>query len=511
MTSLQVARTSRWFRIALLLALAASSRSSLAETAAAPPAVPPACGCADELDALVAKVEANYVGYHLSLPTMDRVGYESAKRELRARAAAATDETCFLTLREYVERFHDPHLFLSEQPEPGEAEAARLEAAAESLPWDEAKVRAYLDRNAGKLDPVEGIWYSDTARFGVVRDVSGKGRDFVAVLLTEGAPHWKAGQVKAELTKQADGNYEVRYYYGNHTLHHLRGELYKRVLLRMAPAFWGRAYPLRPEDAGVLDATNPRNPTLRVLDRGVVVVSMPSHDGPYHDPLEQLVAANLAALEAAPWLIIDVRGDEGGGAQTSAPLEPFYTSERKRPRPQYEGKEVVVASADLVSYYEKLLKAQQPGSIYETRFTDLVARMRREPGKVIATDIWGGVPEARPTPRPAGKRPRKVAILLDRGTVSAGEAFILSAWVNEGVTLYGERSGGSIDYQSVSMVPLACTTHALWVGYPTMGGSDRLPAGGFNATGIVPDVPIPPGEADPIRFVVEHELGPAKP
>jgi len=36
-----------------------------------------------------------------------------------------------------------------------------------------------------------------------------------------------------------------------------------------------------------------------------------------------------------------------------------------------------------------------------------------------------------------------------------------------------------------------------------MGGSDRLPEGGANATGIEPDVPIPSDVTDPVAWILE--------
>ena len=468
-------------------------------------AEPPACGCAEEFDSLVQKVEANYIGFHLSLPTLDRARYEASKAATRRAVAAASDENCFQTLRSYIKQFPDGHLFLSEmQPELSAEEQARLAAAAETLPWTEESVRSYLDRNAGQLDPVEGIWYSDSSRFGIVRDRQSPRRDFVAVLLSGGGEAWKPGQVKAELLSRPDGSFDVRYYYGDHSLHHLEGTVHKGLLLRMAPIMWGKAYPVRPADAGLLDAQNPRNPTIKALGNGAWVVSMPSHDGPYYEPLERLVAAHLEQLREARLIIVDLRGNEGGGAQTSAPLAPFYESAQSQPRRAFSGKEVVVSSPDQIDYFQRIAGNMEPGSAWQKRFQALVERMRREPGKVLATDVWANPPEPPPAPAPAHPKPEHFAILIDRGTVSAAEAFVLSAWKSKRVTVFGERSGGSIDYQSVYMVPLDCRTHGVMLGYPTIGGSEHLPAGGFNAEGIPPDVRIGPEVADPIQFIVEH-------
>ncbi|MFL6293964.1 MAG: S41 family peptidase [Thermoanaerobaculia bacterium] len=467
-------------------------------------AAPPACGCAEEFDSLVQKVEADYIGFHLGLPTLDRARYEASKTAIRRAAAAASDEDCFQTLRPYVTQFRDGHHFLSEQLELSAEEQARLAAAAETLPWTKESVRSYLDGNAGHLDPVEGIWYSDSGRFGVVRERQSPRRDFVAIVLSGGGDAWKPGQVKAELVRRADGSFDVRYFYGDHSLHHLEGTIYKGVLLRMAPAVWGKAYPVRPTDAGLLDARNPRNPTIKPLDGGAWVVSMPSHDGPYREPLERLITEHLDQLRASPLIIVDLRGNEGGGAQTSDPLAPFYESAKTQPRRTYSGQEAVVSSPDQIAYFQRLVGGMQPGSAWDKRFKALVERMQREPGKVVVADVWGNPPEPPPPHPPAYPRPEHFAILIDRGAVSAAEAFVLTAWKSDRVTIFGDRSGGSIDYQSVSIVPLACRSHGLMLGYPTMAGPEHLPAGGFNAEGIPPDVRIGPEVADAIQFIVDY-------
>src|SRR5689334_19092840 len=95
-----------WGLAALLSALPAMA---LAES-------PPVCGCPEVFDSLVQKVEANYVGFHLGLPTLDRARYEASKAAIRRAAAAASGENCFQALLPYVKQFQDGHLFLSEDP-----------------------------------------------------------------------------------------------------------------------------------------------------------------------------------------------------------------------------------------------------------------------------------------------------------------------------------------------------------------------------------------------------------
>jgi C-terminal processing protease CtpA/Prc len=145
----------------------------------------------------------------------------------------------------------------------------------------------------------------------------------------------------------------------------------------------------------------------------------------------------------------------------------------------------------------------EPGGAYEKRFQELVERMKREPGKVVVADVWGNPPGGPEPPGPKFAKPENFALLVDRGSVSAAEAFVLAAWKSDRVTLFGAPTGGSIDYQSVSIVPLACATHGLRLGYPTLASSENLPKGGFNAAGIPPDVPIGPQIEDQLKFVVD--------
>ncbi|NOT35249.1 MAG: hypothetical protein HOP12_13985 [Candidatus Eisenbacteria bacterium] len=117
------------------------------------------------------------------------------------------------------------------------------------------------------------------------------------------------------------------------------------------------------------------------------------------------------------------------------------------------------------------------GSAHQKRVDELVERMEREPGQVIATDVSGGGDDSKYKPSIVYPEMKHFAMLMDHGTESAAEAFVMSAWPYDRVTLFGENSGGTIDYQSVAMVPLACTRQGLYLGYPTLGSSEFLPRG----------------------------------
>ena len=141
------------------------------------------------------------------------------------------------------------------------------------------------------------------------------------------------------------------------------------------------------------------------------------------------------------------------------------------------GHSVVVASPDNVAYFERAQWAPK----------GLVARLRAAaPGTVVPFADEASV-ETTPEDPPAARGPDRVAIVVDRMTVSAAEAFVLKAMRREKVTVYGEPTGNSIDYQTVSIVRFGCPAAGLYLGYPTIVGSHLLPEGGVRPTGIVPD------------------------
>ena len=141
---------------------------------------------------------------------------------------------------------------------------------------------------------------------------------------------------------------------------------------------------------------------------------------------------------------------------TSA-LMPFLVTKAKRPtRFESDAHAVVLSSPDNIAYFGQM---QSQGWVP----ANLVERMRANPGTVIPFDDPNSANSAQPESAAdsATPLPRNVAILMDGAVVSAGEAFVLNAMKNEKVTLFGENTGGVIDYQSVTIVNLPKMNHPM--------------------------------------------------
>ena len=458
--------------------------------------------CADDFEALVAKVQENYAGYAIEVAGRRDAEHDALVERVRDRAAAAgSAEECIYALREYTAWFRDPHLFIGQFPAYDSARLAALAATVERVPLSRANAVARFD-GAPELDPIEGIWYDETTEIAVVPDTAAGPGEFLGVVVSSSSDSWRAGEVKARITRTNDRAYRVGLRMDDHTPRYIEGELYKDdLLLRLAPFAWGRRYPIRPHQEGLLHPFDPRAPQLVVRSAEAIVLSIPSHDPKYRAALEALVRQHAAALEGAPLLIVDLRGNEGGSSGTTRVLEPYYYSaarpDQSTPDTSKAAWPVVLASPANLRAFERWKDWYSPEPEW---LTTLLVELEQRTGELVA--FPGSRATDRPPPARISENPGRFAVLVDRGVVSAGEAFVLEARRYDRVTVYGQPTGGSIDYQNVQMLRLADEERGFVVGYPTLAASATLPEGGHNGTGILPDVEIGPGVEDPIGFIL---------
>jgi C-terminal processing protease CtpA/Prc len=160
----------------------------------------------------------------------------------------------------------------------------------------------------------------------------------------------------------------------------------------------------------------------------------------------------------------------------AVPLLPFLWQEPRRDTPSVAAPPIVLSSPATIAFWERSGWAPR----------GLIARLRAAPGEIVP---FTNPPEVFHIPRPArvSRFDQQVMLFVDGATVSAAEQLVL--WARElgrGVVI-GQPTGGSIDYQSAWFQRLACRAMGQTLMLPALASSSALPAGGVNATGIVPD------------------------
>ncbi|HEX4681320.1 MAG TPA: S41 family peptidase, partial [Gemmatimonadaceae bacterium] len=259
---------------------------------------------------------------------------------------------------------------------------------------------------------------------------------------------------------------------------------------------WAKEYPLDPNDVGLVDTGDPRRPTLRIGE-GTLVVSIPSHSPAYAPVLDSLVRRNAARLRATPRLIVDLRGNEGGSSWMTDVLLPYVLSDSLlAARYPERAPAMMLSSPDQVSYARSAF-----GSDTSAFVRSLLDRLQSHPGRFVTFEPPG---EERPEPKPDSivHGPSRVGVMIDGGTVSASEVFVLRALRSARVTVFGEPTEGALDYQSTAIARVVPSPARWFLGYPTITRDTLLPLDGMRGHGIAPQVRVDwTGLADPIGWV----------
>lgn len=454
--------------------------------------------CAALFDDLKTRIETDYIGYAMAIaPDAGRLArYRAAAARARTRASAAAPADCTFALRALTDHLDDPHVFLLERPELSAEAAAASLAARPRWPGTTPAARA-------GAEGLEGAWAGPEFDAVVVAD--GRGR-FTAVVTRARAPAWAVGDVAARFETRGGEVLATLYRAEDRAPIRYRAALQRDgLLLHMPPITWGRRTDARaPQDAG-FNPEKPRAPTFAALGPKASILSIPSFSPEHREAIAALLAAHDAEIRARGLLVIDLRGNEGGSSGLGALLEPWYGSAAPRPDTGPRPNPTALASARMIAYFSGLRDSLPQGE--DRAFFDaFIARMQAAPGRLVAFFESPDQAAQLMAPRPAPvlhPEPAQVAILVDRHTVSAAEAFLLAARRSPRVTVFGENTGGSIDYQNVAMFGLGQGPLRHTLGLPTSAASDELPAKGFNATGVPVDVPLA-GERDWVGAVLRR-------
>ena len=446
--------------------------------------------CRRALDSLDSKLRQNYAGFLLELTGAKRSEYDDVLTRARRDADSQALDRCYPVLARFIAWFDDPHLFVY-QSQQVDSSVARLRAAALThVPINEAGAQAALAARAGALDPIEGIWYNGPLRVAILREEEPPSRRFIGVVVASDTAAWPVGVIRSRFTGRPDGSYNATLLTREFAELELEVRIHKNVLMRFSPGIWGKAFPVAPADTGLLDPVDPRRPHVSIRS-DAVLFSIPSHDPAYTRIVDSLTRAYLPAIREKGALIIDLRGNEGGGSQTTRALNPLIASRVRRPTPYDSGEAVMLSSPAQIAYAKRFTGTDTSAFVRQ-----LVARMEANPGKLVLLET---TPES-PGPEPVTEGDWRVVVLIDGGTVSAAEVLVLRALRSERATVVGEPTAGALDYQSVSIIGLGIGDYRWGLGYPTITAHADLPRRGMRGKGIAPEIPLANlGTADALK------------
>jgi hypothetical protein len=460
--------------------------------------------CRAELAWVTEFAATNYSGFE-SKTAGDRLdGYRDLVRQLETEAALAeTEAECDVLLRRWAGFFQDGHLSLGRRgPATGDAVAATAspptdgEIRARFADWPsrnltETEGRAALDALGGRRDPVEGIWESGDAAYRgiVVRNDEAPGRYIMSILRADSV-WWLPGQVKAIFEGSGADAYDIRFFMRDHSEQAWTGSVDRNVLVMGQGSTWFRVYPALPDDVArdaYLDSHN-RRFAARGEAPGTVVLHLPSFDDPVR--MDSLFAAEADRIRDAERLLIDLRGNGGGSDYNFRALVPLLYTDPIR----IVSNEVLATPANIAANAALAADTTIPAGIRE-QLSRQVEDMKASEGG------WLPFPDRTHELSEVLERPARVAVLVDGRCASSCEQFLLMARQSRKVTIYGEPTAGILDFGNVRSATMPSGTLRLF--YPTTR-SKRLPHAPVDGIGVLPDVLVPDGHADPVAWVLDR-------
>ncbi len=226
-------------------------------------------------------------------------------------------------------------------------------------------------------------------------------------------------------------------------------------------------------------------PALEALSRKTLLLRIPSFEGKYRDALAHLIGEKRGELMDHEDWIVDVRGNQGGSDSTYEALLPWLLPD------EYEdvGAKWLVTPANIEGQ-RNVCKLMAPGDkVCESYSAQAVQRMEGAAAGTYVSQEPGPEIHYRRIAHPESVgRPKRVAVLFDKGCGSSCEEFLLTVRQSFNVKLLGRPSHGSLDYSNLRPYTLPSHERLLW--YAT-SRSDRLPDLPVDVMGIQPDIFLP--------------------
>lgn len=207
--------------------------------------------------------------------------------------------------------------------------------------------------------------------------------------------------------------------------------------------------------------------------------------------LDSILTINDSLIKSSKTFIIDLRRNFGGNIETSYRLLDYlYTQPYVFPGACYlpisETIESIKTAANDTS--------DQYTAVEKKEYRELVGRLIAAKGKIICDTM-------RITSPVVASKIKNVAIITNRKTFSAAEIFLLVAKQSKIVTVFGEPTGGMVDFGWAFEHKLPCDRYSLALPVQT---NTNYPKYAFDKKGIGPNIRLNSEEKDWIDDVIKY-------
>ena len=465
--------------------------------------VTPPCDCPSVLQQVSRKVADNYAGWTDKVTAKTKPAHDHLLDSLQRQATnATTDAACFQLLKAYKAFFRDGHFQVElRSTSTGSVSTPAPVAGIRTIPLSEEQAQHLLRDSAKKHHPVEGIWETPERSYKLAIIPDPQSADsLVGVVLASTNPRWTPGLVKLKLATSGPAAGQVLY----------RNAAFDEESLRLAQTgnlfriggygYWLRRFPQTVTDDELQTVARQAAPIeFRQLNPQVAYLRVTSFNVP-KSQVDSMVRVHQSALRQTPTLIIDIRDNGGGSNSSFASLLPLMNTNNFQDTHTYTR-----TSPDNIAAEEAMVSRARAGhwdtdSVLNAWAAE-VARAKAHPNQLYRTE------GERITIDSVLTNPARVAVLMNANCYSSAEYFAFYAKQSRKAKLFGQHTGGVMDYGNVRNQVLDCPRFVVRLPTTRSGWVDTAP---IDNKGFLPDVVIPATEPDWVDYVVRYYQSPAE-
>ena len=359
----------------------------------------------------------------------------------------------------------------------------------DTIDVDIEKFETYLGKSK---DKIEGIWTSGGYKVGIIK----QDNNYSAFIISSQNKSWKQSEIKFKL-KQNDN---AVYYMGNHTQESDTYSVIKNSIIyfQNTEVAFIKEFPL-PQLTNE-NLTKELNELegfyIKSISEKTLLFKISSFDYSYTERIEKLIESNKQLLEQYNNLIIDLRGNGGGTDYGYRPILPYlYTNPVRHLSGEYLVTQTLI---DGLSNWTKTADKEKYVDEIENVKTDL-KRMEGKIGQFIPYDAEASFGYTEQDS--IYLYPKNVILLIDGGSASSTEKFVLDAKQSKKVKVLGSPTYGAVDYISLREFDIDCIDYTLYM--PTVRMM-RLPDYPLDNIGVQPDIYMDKYVKDWVQYAKEY-------
>jgi hypothetical protein len=471
--------TSKLFLAGIMAAATITANAQATQTAQN---APENCRCEESFEWLKSTFEANDAGFGYIVERKGRAAYD-LHNQMTLEKARATENPyeCTALLGEWLRFFRRGHIGIQPlfRSAPAAPAAQNIQNAQPSEPemW-KGNIAAFEKQIAARQDvDYEGVWkMNDTYTLGL----KAEGDGYTGFIISSNEEGWTQGQVRMKITREGDRWHTTYYTNARRAIRIGKPELIENRVLRLETGLILKrvnpALPSDPQIEGYVKFLTTREPYFEQLNPTTLYLRIPSFDVEYRAVIEKIISDNRDKLLSTENLIIDVRGNGGGGDGSWSELfSLLYTN------PVWTHGVAFRSTPLNIEQYSEIMNIEGLDMSVRLQIAAMVDKMKARPGEFVPMDDTDVRVETLDT---VHEYPRSVGIIVDGSCASTTEQFLLAAKQSRKVKLFGVTTRGALDASNILTADSPDGRYRLRY---TSSLSSRIPGMAIDDIGLQPD------------------------